>query len=77
MTADSFWPSSICARAGNGTLRITSRQGLQFHGVVKKNLNETIARINQVQLSTLAACGDVERNMMCCPAPHHQDPVRC
>ncbi len=45
---------------GNGTLRITSRQGLQLHGILKNNLHETIRRINEVQLSTLAACGDVE-----------------
>jgi len=60
---------------GNGTLRITSRQGLQLHGVVKSNLHQVIHRINEVQLTTLAACGDVERNVMCCPAPHHNDSV--
>lgn len=59
----------------DGTLRITSRQGLQLHGVVKHDLKKTIRHINDVQLSTLAACGDVERNVMCCPAPHRQDPV--
>src|SRR5215467_11891199 len=50
---------------GNATLRITSRQGLQLHGVVKRDLWKTIHRINEIQLSTLAACGDVERNVMC------------
>lgn len=65
----------ICDELGNTTLRITTRQGLQLHGIIKRNLKETIRRINEVQLSTLAACGDVERNVMCCPAPHHQDPV--
>jgi sulfite reductase (ferredoxin) len=65
----------MCDELGNETLRITTRQGLQFHGVPKRNLWETIHRINQIQLSTLAACGDVERNVMCCPAPHYQDPV--
>lgn len=60
----------------NGTLRITSRQGIQFHGVLKKDLQPTIAGINQCLLSTLGACGDVTRNMMSCPAPHHQDSVR-
>jgi sulfite reductase (ferredoxin) len=43
--------------------------------VLKSHLKETIRRINDVQLSTLAACGDVERNVMCCPAPHRHDPV--
>jgi sulfite reductase (ferredoxin) len=65
----------LCDEIGNTTLRITSRQGLQLHGVLKSDLKRAIKRINEVQLSTLAACGDVERNVMCCPAPHHQDPV--
>ncbi len=65
----------LCDEVGNTTLRITSRQGLQLHGVVKHDLWKTIHRINEVQLSTLAACGDVERNIMCCPAPLH-DSVR-
>ena len=55
---------------GNTTLRITSRQGLQLHGVLKKNLKAVIRRINDIQLSTLGACGDVNRNVMCCPAPY-------
>jgi sulfite reductase (ferredoxin) len=65
----------LCDEIGNTTLRITSRQGLQLHGVLKERLQETLRRINDCQLSTLAACGDVERNVMCCPAPHHFDPV--
>jgi sulfite reductase (ferredoxin) len=60
---------------GNATLRVTTRQGLQLHGVLKRDLWRTIHRINEVQLSTLAACGDVERNVMCCPAPHYGDGV--
>ncbi len=63
----------LCEEVGNTTLRITSRQGLQLHGVVKKDLWKTIHRINEIQLSTLAACGDVERNIMCCPAPLHDN----
>ncbi len=59
----------LCDEVGNATLRITSRQGLQLHGVLKHDLWKTIHRINEIQLSTLAACGDVERNIMCCPAP--------
>jgi len=65
----------LCDEVGNTTLRITTRQGLQLHGVLKSNLRRVIHRINEVQLSTLAACGDVSRNVMCCPAPHHHDPV--
>src|SRR6516162_5429040 len=53
----------------NGTLRITSRQGFQLHGVLKRNLKETIAGINHCLLTTLGACGDVERNVMATPAP--------
>jgi len=60
----------LCDEVGNTTLRITSRQGLQLHGVLKGNLKRTIARINEIQLSTLGACGDVNRNVMCCPAPY-------
>lgn len=59
----------LADEVGNTTLRITSRQGLQLHGVLKHDLKATIRRINDIQLSTLAACGDVERNIMCCPAP--------
>jgi sulfite reductase (ferredoxin) len=55
---------------GNSTLRITTRQGLQLHGVIKNNLKQAIARINEIQLSTLGACGDVNRNVMCCPVPY-------
>ena len=58
----------LCEELGNATLKITTRQTLQFHGVLKDNLRETINRINKSQLSTLAACGDVNRNIMCCPA---------
>ena len=54
---------------GNGTLRITTRQEFQLHGVLKEDLKSTIRRINESLLSTLAACGDVERNVLCCPAP--------
>ncbi len=60
----------LCDEVGNTTLRITSRQGLQLHGVLKSNLQGTIRRINESQLSTLGACGDVNRNVMCCPAPY-------
>jgi sulfite reductase (ferredoxin) len=54
----------------NGTVRFTTRQGIQLHGVLKKDLKETIAGINHYLLTTLGACGDVERNVMACPAPH-------
>jgi sulfite reductase (ferredoxin) len=65
----------LCDEVGNGTLRITTRQGLQLHGIHKENLQQTINRINEVQLTTLAACGDVSRNIMCSPCPYKGDPV--
>jgi sulfite reductase (ferredoxin) len=61
----------LAGQFANGTLRFTTRQGIQLHGVLKSSLKETIAGINACLLSTLGACGDVERNVMACPAPHH------
>jgi sulfite reductase (ferredoxin) len=66
----------LAGRYANGTLRFTSRQGIQLHGVLKENLHATIAGINACLLTTLGACGDVERNVMACPAPHRFDGVR-
>jgi sulfite reductase (ferredoxin) len=77
VTADQLLAElDLCERYGNGTLRITSRQGLQLHGVLKEDLRETIRGINHTMLTTLAACGDVERNVMCCPAPYAGNPIR-
>ncbi|TWU41770.1 NADPH-dependent assimilatory sulfite reductase hemoprotein subunit [Novipirellula artificiosorum] len=58
----------LCDELGNATLKITTRQTLQLHCIKKQDLHAAIQRINHVQLSTLAACGDVNRNIMCCPA---------
>ena len=58
----------LCERLGNATMKITTRQTLQLHGILKDDLRETISYINKIALSTLAACGDVNRNIMCCPA---------
>ncbi|MGB0742187.1 MAG: NADPH-dependent assimilatory sulfite reductase hemoprotein subunit, partial [Planctomycetaceae bacterium] len=66
----------LCDQLANGTLRITSRQGLQLHGVLKSNLRESIREINRVKLTTFAACGDVNRNVMACPAPIRNNSVR-
>ena len=60
---------AIADRYGNGTLRITTRQSFQLHGILKGDLHSTIHDINKALLSTLAACGDVNRNVMACPAP--------
>ncbi|MDR3636225.1 MAG: NADPH-dependent assimilatory sulfite reductase hemoprotein subunit [Isosphaeraceae bacterium] len=59
----------LSRRVGNDTIRITTRQEFQLHGVFKEDLEVTIRTINEMLLSTLAACGDVERNVLCCPAP--------
>ncbi len=54
---------------GNNTLRITSRQGFQFHGVVKTGLGPLMKGINDALATTLAACGDVNRNVMAPSTP--------
>src|SRR6476469_557022 len=54
---------------GDCTLRVTTRQGFQFHGVIKDHLKPTIARVNEALLTTMSACGDVQRNVMGCSAP--------
>jgi sulfite reductase beta subunit-like hemoprotein len=59
----------VADRWANGTLRVTTRQGFQFHGVLKQDLKSTIAEVNHRLMTTLAACGDVSRNVMGCPAP--------
>jgi len=51
------------------TLKITTRQAFQFHGVLKGNLKSTIKQVNDAMMTTLAACGDVNRNVMCNPNP--------
>ncbi|HSC24257.1 MAG TPA: assimilatory sulfite reductase (NADPH) hemoprotein subunit [Casimicrobiaceae bacterium] len=58
----------------NGSLRLTTRQSFQFHGILKPRLKETIAAVNHALLTTIAACGDVNRNVMCNPNPY-QSPV--
>ncbi len=60
----------LCDEIGNATLKCTTRQALQLHAIPKNRLRETMQRISKVNLSTIAACGDVNRNIMCCPAPY-------
>lgn len=59
---------------GNHTLRVTTRQGFQLHGILKKNLKATIAAIVRNLGSTLGACGDLNRNVMAPPAPFKTRP---
>ncbi len=59
----------LASEYGNNTLRITTRQDFQFHGIVKSNLRQTMKSLNEALISTIAACGDVERNVMAPPTP--------
>jgi sulfite reductase (NADPH) hemoprotein beta-component len=54
----------ISGEYANGTLRLTTRQAFQFHGVIKSNMKRTMQAINASLLDTIAACGDVNRNVM-------------
>lgn len=59
----------IADEFGDGTLRITTRQGFQIYGVVKRDLRPTIRRLNEAMVTTFGACGDVVRAVCTCPAP--------
>lgn len=59
----------IADRYANGTIKLTTRQAFQLHGIIKSNLKRTIQEINQVAMDSIAACGDVNRNVMCNPNP--------
>jgi sulfite reductase (NADPH) hemoprotein beta-component len=59
----------LCGLYGNNTLRITTRQGFQFHGVAKNHLGQFMKGLNDAMATTLAACGDVNRNVMAAPTP--------
>ena len=50
---------------GNGTMRLTTRQTVQLHGVIKSNLKATVKEIDAALLNSIAACGDINRNVMC------------
>lgn len=70
LTADQYLAlDELADKYANGSIRVTTRQGIQFHGVIKSNLKATLAEINHTLVTTLSACGDVERNVMACPAP--------
>ena len=70
LTAEQYLAlDDLADRYANGTLRVTTRQSIQFHGVLKSGLKATIAGINQALLTTLAACGDVVRTVTTVPAP--------
>jgi sulfite reductase (NADPH) hemoprotein beta-component len=60
----------ISDKYANGTIKLTTRQAFQFHGVLKGNLKPSIQAINKALLDTIAACGDVNRNVMASPHPY-------
>ncbi len=64
---------ALADRLGNGTLRITTRQAFQMHGVLKTDLKEVIGGIVRALGSTLSACGDINRNVMAPAAPFERD----
>lgn len=70
LTADQYLACDrLATDYGNNTLRITTRQDFQFHGVIKSGLRQTIKSLNEALITTIAACGDVERNVMAPPTP--------
>ncbi|MCC6664158.1 MAG: NADPH-dependent assimilatory sulfite reductase hemoprotein subunit [Polyangiaceae bacterium] len=70
MTAQQYLGlDDLATRYGAGSLRVTTRQTIQFHAVAKGDLKATIAGINHALLTTLATCGDVVRNVTASPAP--------
>ena len=63
----------LADECANGTLKLTTRQTFQFHGVLKGDLWRTINGVNKALLDTIAACGDVNRNVMCNPNPERSE----
>ena len=59
----------IAREWGNSTLRVTTRQDFQLHGVLKGDLKNSLKAINDALMTSLGGCGDQERNIMACPAP--------
>ncbi|MEM1007886.1 MAG: NADPH-dependent assimilatory sulfite reductase hemoprotein subunit, partial [Myxococcota bacterium] len=75
ITADQYlFCDEIADRYANGTLRITTRQVFQFHGILKSNLKPTLQELNQRLMTCYAACGDVVRNVLLSPDPR-KDPL--
>ncbi len=64
---------AIARRYGGGSLRLTTRQAIQLHGVIKRELKSTLQAINQTLIDTIAACGDVNRNVLVSANPVDSD----
>ncbi len=70
LTADQYLVmDKLADSVGDGSLRVTTRQDIQYHRVYKQDLHELIRTLNESGILTLAACGDVVRNTTACPAP--------
>lgn len=63
----------LAERNGNGTLKLTTRQTFQMHGILKWNMKNTIQDIHKSLLDTIAACGDVNRNVLCTSNPYQSE----
>ena len=63
---------ALADRYANGTLRVTTRQGLQLHGILKGDLKPALSAVNRALITTLSACGDVVRNVMWSPSPERR-----
>ncbi|MCC9023652.1 assimilatory sulfite reductase (NADPH) hemoprotein subunit [Bacillus nakamurai] len=63
----------LSQKYGNHTLKLTTRETFQMHGILKWNMKKTIQEINAALLDTIAACGDVNRNVMCASNPYQSE----
>ncbi|WML56191.1 assimilatory sulfite reductase (NADPH) hemoprotein subunit [Neobacillus sp. PS2-9] len=63
----------LADKYGNGTLKLTTRETFQMHGILKWNMKKTIQQIHASLLDTIAACGDVNRNVMCASNPYQSE----
>src|SRR3954468_8869437 len=75
LTAEQWLALDRLADLADGTMRLTTRQGMQFHFVHKGELRPLVEGINRALLTTLAACGDVVRNTMGSPWPDERQEV--
>lgn len=63
----------LADKYGNGTLKLTTRETFQMHGILKWNMKSTIQQIHGALMDTIAACGDVNRNVMCTSNPYQSE----
>lgn len=61
----------VCREFANGSIRLTTRQTFQFHGICKNDIKSVIQSIDQVKIDSIGACGDVNRNVICGSNPRH------